>query len=129
METIVKARAIPERRLPLVAGTTLVALSLPLFVLVGWSVRGWGFGALLWVAGLLLELLFARIGIAGEPSIRGSGVVALGMMSRGIVIMLVAFLVAATNPAVGVAGALLYAAAYTLEFGVFLALFFKAAAP
>jgi hypothetical protein len=129
MATIVKARPLPERRLPLVAGTGLVALSLPLFLLVGWPIRGWGFGALLWVAGLLLELLFARVGIAGEPSIRGSGVVAFGMMSRGVLIMVLAFLVAATNPAVGVAGALLYAAAYTLEFGVFLALFFRAAAP
>jgi hypothetical protein len=64
------------------------------------------------------------VGISGQPSIRGSGVVAFGMMSRGVLIMVVAFLVAATNPAVGVAGALLYAAAYTLEFIVFLALFF-----
>jgi hypothetical protein len=126
MATIVNARPLPERRLPLSAGTGLVVLALPLFVLVGWPLRGWGLGAFLWVASLLLELLFARIGIAGQPSLRGSGIVAFGMMSRGILVMLVAFLVAASNPDVGVAGALLYAAAYTLEFVVFLALFFTA---
>jgi hypothetical protein len=124
MATIASVRPLPERRLPLAAGTGLIALALPLFLLVGWPIRGWGLGALLWLASLLLELVFARVGIAGQPSLRGSGIVAFGMMSRGIVIMLVAFLVATTNPAVGVAGALLYAAAYTLEFVIFLALFF-----
>jgi len=122
---LVKPRPLPERTLPTLAGAGVVALALPLFLLVGWSLRGWAFGALLWAASLVLELVFRRVGIPGQPSVRGSGIVAFGMMSRGIVLMVVAFAVAASEPEVGVPGALLYAAAYTLELVLSLAAFFS----
>jgi hypothetical protein len=126
MLTELASRPVPSRRLPLVSGTALVLLALPLFLLVGWPVRGWAFGLLLWVGSALLELLFARIGIAGQPSLRGSGVVAFGMMTRGILVMILGFVVAVSAPEVAVAGVLVYAAAYTLELIVFLATFTSA---
>lgn len=115
-------RQMPDRRRPMIVGGTVVVFALPFFLLAGWTIRGWALGALLWTGGQVLEFLFARIGIAGQPSLRGSGVVAFGMLSRGVLIMLVAFLVAASNPAVGVAGAILYAVAYTAELAAFLAI-------
>ncbi len=57
-------------------------LSLPVFLIAGWPVRGWALGAVLWVGSQLLGLVFARAGI-GEPTLRGSGFVAFGMMGRG----------------------------------------------
>jgi hypothetical protein len=117
-------RPLPERRLPVVAGGAVVALALPIFLVAGWRVQGWALGAVLWVASQLLGLLFARIGI-GEPNLRGSGVVAFGMMARGILLMIVALAVAVTDPDLAIAGALVYAAAYSVELGLSLTLYFS----
>lgn len=122
--TTLTPRPMPERRLPVVAGGAVVALALPIFLVAGWPVRGWALGAVLWIGSQLLGLLFARVGI-GEPNLRGSGVVAFGMMARGILLMVVAVAVAASDPALALAGALVYAAAYSLELGLSLTLYFS----
>ena len=123
MATLLTPRPLPERRLPLLAGGTLVALALPLFLLVGWRVHGWALGALLWAGSQLLGLVFARVGI-GAPTLPGSGVVAFGMMARGILLMIVAIAVATSDPALAAAGALVYAVAYTFELALSLTLYF-----
>jgi hypothetical protein len=124
--TLLTPRPAPERRLPVVAGGMVVALALPVFLLVGWRVEGWALGALLWTASQLLGLLFARAGI-GEPTLRGSGIVAFGMMARGILLMVVAIAVATSDPYLALAGALVYAVAYTLELAFGLTLYFAGA--
>ncbi len=116
-------RPIPERRLPLVAGGLVVALALPIFLVAEWRLDGWALGAVLWVASQLLGLVFTRIGI-GEPTLRGSGIVAFGMMARGILLVLVAIAVATTDPELAIAGALVYAVAYTFELALSLTLYF-----
>ena len=122
--TVLSPRPMPERRLPVIAGGAVVALALPIFFVAGWPLRGWVLGAVLWVASQLLGVLFNRVGI-GEPNLRGSGVVAFGMMARGILLMIVAVAVAATNPALALAGALVYAGAYSVELGLSLTLYFS----
>jgi 4-hydroxybenzoate polyprenyltransferase len=121
-------RPMPERRLPVVAGGALVALALPVFLVADWPLDGWALGAVLWGASQLLGLVFARVGI-GEPSLRGSGVVAFGMMTRGILLVLVAIAVATTDPGLAVAGALVYALAYTFELALSLTLYFSGGPP
>jgi 4-hydroxybenzoate polyprenyltransferase len=122
--TVLTPRPLPERRLPVVAGGALVALALPIFIVAGWPLRGWALGAVLWAGSQLLGLLFSRVGI-GEPNLRGSGVVAFGMMARGILLMIVALAVAVSEPELAIAGALVYAAAYSLELGLSLTLYFS----
>jgi len=122
--TALSPRRLPERRLPVIAGGAVVALALPIFLVAGWPVRGWALGGVLWAASQLLGALFSRVGI-GEPSLRGSGVVAFGMMARGILLMVVAVAVATTDPTLALAGALVYAAAYSLELGLSLTLYFS----
>jgi hypothetical protein len=117
-------RPMPERRFPVIAGGALVALALPIFAIAGWELRGWALGAVLWAASQALGLLFAHFGI-GEPNLRGSGVVAFGMMARGILLMIVALAVATSDPALALAGALVYTAAYSLELGLSLTLYFS----
>ncbi len=128
MSAFLTPRPMPERRLPLVGGATVVALALPLFLIAGWRVQGWALGALLWAGSQLLGLVFDRVGI-GEPTLRGSGVVAFGMMARGILLALAAIAVATTDPTLAVAGALVYAAAYTFELALGLTLYFAGAPP
>jgi hypothetical protein len=121
--TLLSPRPLPARRVPVAAGALVVGFCLPVFLLAGWRVQGWALGAVLWAASEALGLLFDRIGIH-EPTLRGSGVVAFGMMTRGIVVMLVAITVAVSDPKLAVAGALVYAFAYTLELAFSLVLYF-----
>ena len=127
MATTLTPRPMPERRLPVLAGGTIVALALPIFLIAGWRIQGWALGAVLWSGSQLLGLVFGRVGI-GEPTLRGSGVVAFGMMVRGILLMIVAIAVATADPGLAVAGALVYAGAYTLELVVSLTLYFAGGA-
>jgi hypothetical protein len=123
MATMLRPRPLPARRLPVMAGALVVAFSLPVFVLAGWTLRGWALGALLWLASQALGILFDRVGIH-EPTLRGSGVVAFGMMTRGIIVMLVALVLAVNNPDLALAGALVYAFAYSVELALSLVLYF-----
>jgi hypothetical protein len=113
----------PERRAPLVAGAVVVAFLAPVFLLAGWRIQGWALGAVLWGASQALGLLFARVGI-GEPTLRGSGIVAFGMMGRGILVALAAIAVAVSDPNLAAAGALVYAAGYSAELALALTLYF-----
>jgi hypothetical protein len=121
--TLLSPRPLPSRGVPVAAGALAVAFALPVFVLAGWRIEGWALGAVLWLGSQALGLLFDRIGI-NEPTLRGSGVVAFGMMTRGIVLMLAALAVAVSAPRLAVAGALVYALAYTLELAFSLLLYF-----
>ncbi len=121
--TLMTPRPLPARRLPVAAGGLLVALALPVFLVAGWPLDGWALGAVLWTASQLLGLVFTRVGI-GEPTLRGSGLVAFGMMARGILLVLVAIGVATTDPGLAAAGALVYAVAYTFELALSLTLYF-----
>ncbi len=124
MATLLSPRPLPARRLPLVAGALLVAFALPIFVLAGWPIEGWIFGVVLWLASQALGLLFDRVGIH-EPTLRGSGIVAFGMMIRGILLMVAAIAVAASDPELAIAGALVYAIAYSVELGLSLTIYFS----
>jgi hypothetical protein len=121
--SLLSPRPLPERRLPVLAGGAIVAFALPIFLIVGWRLEGWALGAVLWAASQVLGLVFARVGI-NEPTLRGSGVVAFGMMGRGILLALAAIAVAVTDARLAVAGALVYAVAYTTELALGLALYF-----
>jgi hypothetical protein len=124
--TVLSPRPLPDRRLPVVAGGAIVALALPVFVVADWRLAGWALGAALWVASRVLDAVFSRAGI-GEPTLRGSGVVAFGMMGRGILLALAAVAVAVVDPSLALAGALVYAAAYSLELALSLTLYFQGA--
>ena len=125
MATMLSPRPLPARRLPVLAGGLAVVFCLPIFVLADWPLDGWALGAVLWIASEALGLLFDRVGIH-EPSLSGSGVVAFGMMARGILLLVVAIIVAASDPGLALAGALVYALAFTLELALSLLLYFSA---
>jgi hypothetical protein len=117
-------RPLPDRRLPVLVGGAVVALALPVFLLAGWDVRGWALGALVWGGSQIVGLLLNKAGI-GEPTLRGSGVAAFGMMGRGIALVLILLAVAVADPSLALAGALVYAAAYTAELALSLALYYS----
>ena len=108
---------------PAVAGAAVVVLAFPVFLVAGWPLSGWVLGAVLWVAAQTLGVLLARLPL-GADNLAASGVVGIGMMFRPVAVMVVAIAVAASDATLGVAAALVYALAYTLELGVSLASYF-----
>lgn len=113
----------PSRFVPALAGGALIALALPVFLVAGWPLRGWVLGAVLWSCAQILGALLARLPL-GADNLAAAGVVGIGMMFRPVAVMVVAIAVATQDAAVGVAAALLYALAYTLELTVSLASYF-----
>jgi hypothetical protein len=116
-------RPAPPRAAPLIAGSTVVLLALPIFLAAGWSVLGWVIAAVLWVVGSGFGLLLTRLP-TGADNLAASGVQALGMVSRGVGVMIVLFAIAVSRPHLALAAAAVYAAAYTLELGVSLLFYF-----
>ena len=118
MSTVLgKPRPLPSRLVPTIAGTILVLLALPVFLVAGWPLTGWLLAAVLWAAGQALEFLFARLPL-GADNLASSGVVGLGMAFRGIGVMIVLLAVTVANQPVGVAAVIVYALTYTLSLGI-----------
>ena len=113
----------PPTLLPAIAGSIVVALALPVFLLNGWRLQGWALGAVLWVAsqafGVLLHRLRTRTG-----NLAAAGVAAFGMMFRAIAVMVVVFAAAVSDAWLGVAAALVYALAYSAELGLSLVAYY-----
>jgi len=116
-------RPVPSRLAPALAGASVIVLALPVFVVAGFPLGGWALGATLWIAAQLLGLVLTRLRL-GAGNLAHSGVVGIGMSFRAVAVMAVAIAVATVDAQVGVAAALLYALAYTLELLVSLALYF-----
>jgi hypothetical protein len=57
-------------------------------------------------------------------NLAASGVAAVGMLTRGIVVMGVIFVVALSDPKLGLAAAVTYALAYTVELALSLVSYF-----
>ena len=116
-------RPVPSRLAPVLAGASVIVLALPVFVVVGFPLAGWALGATLWIVAQFLGLVLTRLRL-GAGNLAHSGVVGIGMSFRAVAVMAVAIAVATVDAQVGVAAALLYALAYTLELLVSLALYF-----
>jgi hypothetical protein len=116
-------RPMPRRLVPVAAGGALVVLALPVFLVAGWPLRGWALGAVLWICAQALGGLLARLPL-GADNLAAASVVGIGMMFRPVAVMVVAIAVAAQDATLGVAAALVYALAYTLELAVSLLAYF-----
>jgi len=106
----------PDTVLPVVAGSAVVVLALPVFLLVGWPVKGWALGAVLWFGAQGFGLLLHRLRTRGN--LAAAGLAAFGMMFRAIAVMVVVLAAAISDSWLGIAAALVYALAYTAELGL-----------
>jgi hypothetical protein len=120
-------RPMPSTLLPVAAGSFVIALALPVYLVAGWRVTGWLLAATLWVAGQAFALLLARLPIGGG-NLGSSGVMAFGMMFRALAVMIVLIAVAVSEPSLALGAALVYALAYTLEIGLSVVAYFSGTA-
>lgn len=118
-------RPMPNRRGPMLAGSGLVLLALPVFLAAGWPLSGWGLAAALWVAGEALAYAVGRIQL-GLDNLAASGVAGMTMTFRAMAVMIVLLVVATQHRHLALAAGLTYIAAYSLEFALSLAVYFGA---
>ena len=116
-------RPIPNRVVPFVAGSAVIALALPVFLVADWGLDAWGLAVALWIGAHALDLLLTRLPL-GAGNLAASGVVGIGRTFRAVAVGVVLIAVAASDARLAVAAALLYAFAYTLELGLSLATYF-----
>ena len=116
-------RPLPSRLAPIVAGGTVIALALPVFAIAGWPLRGWALAAVLWAASEIVAWLLARLPDSAD-NLAAAGMRGIGTTSRALLVGIVLVIVTVSNESVGLAAALLYAMAFTVELGVGLATYF-----
>ena len=122
---ITTPRPVPGRLAPMLAGSGLILLALPVFAIAGWPLRGWALAAVLWIAAQALAFLLTRLPL-DAGNLAASGVRGIGMSFRAFVVGIPLVAVTAADSSIGLAAALLYALAYTLELAVSLITFFGA---
>ena len=111
--------------MPTVAGGGLIALALPVFAVAGWPLRGWLLAAVLWAAALLFSLLLARL--PRDPdNLAAAGMRGIGTTSRALLVGIPLVAVTVANQDVGIAAAIVYALAFTVELAVGLVAYFSA---
>lgn len=116
-------RPVPGRLIPAAAGALVITLALPLFLLAGWRIEGWGIAGLLWLGVQAFGALLARVRPSPD-NLAASGVLAFGMMARVLAVLVVVVAVAASSGRLALAAALVYAAAYSAELIVLLASYY-----
>jgi hypothetical protein len=111
--SVTSPRPAPNALLPAIGGAAAIAAALPVYLVAGWRLAAWLLAATLWLASQALGYLLLRLRSQGD--LAAAGVAGVGMMIRGIAVMLVCFAVAISDPWLGLAAALTYAFAYTVE--------------
>jgi hypothetical protein len=120
-------RPIPGRLVPALAGSAVIALALPVFAVAGWPLAGWTFAAVLWVAAQAFAWLLTRLSL-DAGNLAAAGMRGIGTSFKGIAVGIPLVAVTVSDERVGVAAALLYAFAFTVELAVSLVTYFGAEA-
>jgi hypothetical protein len=116
-------RPLPSRLAPALASGALVALALPVFAVAGWPLAGWALATVLWAAAQVFAVVLARL--PGRPdNLAAAGMRGIGTTSRALLVGVPLVVATVSNEAVGIAAALVYALAYTVELVVGLAVYF-----
>jgi len=120
---ITSRRAVPGRLAPMLAGSALIVLALPVFAIAGWPLRGWALAAVLWIAAQAFAYLLTRLPL-DAGNLAASGARGIGMGFRAFIVGIPLVAVTVADSSVGLAAALLYVTAYTLELTLSLLTFF-----
>ena len=115
--------SVPHGNRPIIASGIVVAAALPLFLIAGWPLKGWALAAVLWIAAQLIGRVIRRMPL-GMDNLPSAGVAAIGRMVRTITVGVVLVVVTVSNQSVGLSAALVYAVAFSVEFGMSLASYY-----
>jgi hypothetical protein len=118
-------RPVPSRLVPVIGGGAVIALALPVFAVAGWPLAGWALAAVLWAGALVFSLLLARL--SDDPgNLAAAGMRGIGTTSRALLVGVPLVAVTVSDESVGIAAAILYALAFTVELALGLMTYFGA---
>jgi len=120
-------RPIPSRLVPALAGSAVIVLALPVFAVAGWPLAGWMLAAVLWVAAEAFAWLLTRLSL-DAGNLAAAGMRGIGTSFKAIAVGIPLVAVTVSDETVGIAAALLYSLAFTLELAVSLVTYFGAEA-
>jgi hypothetical protein len=116
-------RVAPPTGLPAIAGSLVIALALPVYLITGWRFEGWALGAVLWAGSQGLGWFVTRLR-AKNGNLAAAGVAGFLMLFRAIAVMVVVFAVVTTDKWLGLSIVVLYALAFSAELGLSLVVYF-----
>jgi len=108
-------RPLPHRRTPALAGTAVIVLALPVFLVAGWRLEAWAIAAALWVVYLAVGELLAHVPL-GDDNLAAAGLVAFVRLTRAVVLMAILIIIAVKSSELGLPAAIVYGLAFTVEF-------------
>lgn len=114
----------PNHLLPAAAGTGVVVLLLPVFLILGWNITGWGLAAVLWLGVHCIDFFLARVRNDDAGGARNSALQAFGLLFKLLLILVVLFAALSKSQDAALAAALTYGLAYTFELGLSLSAYF-----
>ena len=116
-------RPVPESRVPLIGASVVMVLAIPVLLIGDWRLGAWLLAAVLWVVYRGSGLVLQRLPL-GMGNLASAGVVAFGRMLRAIFVMVILIAVASSDSGLGLTAAIVFALAYTVEFGLSLIAYF-----
>lgn len=116
-------RPLPRRLAPAISGGLVIVLALPVFAVADWPIAGWALAAVLWVCAEVFALVLARLPGSAD-NLAAAGMRGIGTTSRALLVGIPLVIVTVSNETVGVAAAITYAIAFTVELGVGLMVYF-----
>lgn len=120
-------RPIPGRLVPALAGSAVIVLALPVFAVAGWPLAGWSLAAVLWIAAQLFAWLLTRLSL-DAGNLAAAGMRGIGTSFKAVAVGIPLVAVTVSDESVGIAAALVYALAFTVELAVSLVTYFGAEA-
>lgn len=119
---------VPGRLWPALGGGTIVLLALPVFLVTGWPLAGWGLAAILWAGAQALTAVLTRLPLgAGNLAAAGMRGIGTGLRAFAVGVPLVAATVA--DERIGLAALAVYVVAFSAELALSLLAFFSVEAP
>jgi hypothetical protein len=115
----------PSHLIPALVGGLVLALALPVFLVAGWNLAGWGLATVLYLAIHALNLLLMQLRTRAS-NVAASGLQAFALFFKSLGLLVVLLATAVANPHLAVAAALTYALAYTAELCLSLVVYFGA---
>ena len=116
-------RPVPGRLVPALAGSAVIVLSLPVFVVAGWPLDGWLLAASLGVAAELFAWLLTRLPL-GTGNLAAAGMRGIGTSFRAMLVGIPLVVATVADESVGLAAALVFALAFSVELAVSLVAYF-----
>jgi hypothetical protein len=117
----------PNHLLPAAAGTGVILLLLPVFLILGWNIAGWGLAAVLWLGLHGIDFFLARLRNDPDGGVRNSGMQAFGLLFKTLALLVVMFAALSKSHDMALTAALTYGLAYTFELGFSLSTYFGSA--